>query len=98
MSFTYASFQNKAKWFALASSIAVFVMEIVYKRYYFDPHASHPTQWVGSLIDAGPAFHYCWLVLILLTLILSALSVRKWQSISALLLLLFTIYLRAESP
>ena len=98
MSFNYASFQNKAKWFALVCSITVLVMEIVYKRYYFNPHASHPTQWVGSLVDIGPSFHYCWLGLILLTLILSVSTARKWQSISALFLLLFTIYLRAESP
>jgi hypothetical protein len=46
---------------ALGSSVATLVMEIVHKRYYFDPRAPHSTQWCGSLVDAGSTFHYCWL-------------------------------------
>jgi hypothetical protein len=98
MSLTFASFRNKAKWAALATSVAHIIVVIAYRRLYFNPNAHHPNEWLGTLVDAGPVFHYSWLALAVLTLTLGMLTLPKWQSVFALSLLWFAMWLRLDSP
>ena len=98
MPVTFKSFRNKAKWVALTSSVTHMVVVIVYKRLYFNPRAHHPTEWIGTLVDAGPPFHYSWVILALGTFVFGILSLPKWQSVLALSLLWFAMYIRLDTP
>jgi hypothetical protein len=94
MQVSWAVLRNNAKWCVLPSAGLLLLLEIVYHRRYVRLEYSP----LRIAMDAPEWFSLVWTVLLVTSILLTLVTLPKWQSFAGLLLVLIVIALRADIP
>ena len=96
---TFTSFRDKVRWIALVSGLVLFSLDMYCRKYCYQIIIGSGTNGpVPFKIDSTPrGFMVVWLSLLLITLLSGLITLPRWQSFLALLVVGLVIVLTVSS-
>jgi hypothetical protein len=90
----WAVLRDTAKWYRLPCTCLLLLLEIVYHRAYVRLEQSP----LRIAMDAPGWFGFLWMALLVTSILLTLITLPKWQSLVGLVLICIVIALRADVP